>query len=567
VTEGWKHLVHDPSAVIAYVKAHTTDLRNAQSHPIFAELGNAHPSEWSLLEAIRLAVSDGKLRFGAYLHLVPALAHANGASASELLNLLKHLRTFDSGYMWITQEPLTSLFRQTGLGRATLQLAISDPDTFIGDVDLLADLVCRAEAGDGLPFFESLPAESNAAARTALLRGIWTLNDSAALPISPALAERLWPLSLAAKDVVETEFLGWGIACRLVSVHDEAIELITQASQNGPQVAHSAIAQWVRVRPAERWPDESRLMLVRNMLSAAMSESSSRPIVDQLIALLLYTPAAQGSMLQLCEDIFSKTVPTNPASDFPNVLSALHSDRRLYSVALTRLLLSSATSLPSLQDLLQHGFQEPEAFVPDAALMYSATPEQRVRAVHRILAEAVSGPALCNFTYRLGEADELQPWGGDAFLRVFIDHIAHEFPQSALEFLRAKKESLAPENRIRSLVTEALEPIERWRSVLMDLPILPELAPSEEKRAALHRRAVRENRRMQKEARAQSIFAKLTTPLNVSQGSRVVSRSPNRPPVVIELKTLSHSFEWPGSDVSDPLARLTRRMKYAQDGE
>jgi hypothetical protein len=147
---------------------------------------------------------------------------------------------------------------------------------------------------------------------------------------------------------------------------------------------------------------------------------------------------------------------------------------------------------------------------------------------------------------------------------VFIDHIAQEFPATALDFLKTKAATLILGSRTHSLVLQALEPIERWQAILMSLPRLSELVPSEDKQIAINRRVFREQRRMHREAREQSVFAKLTTPLLVAQGNRVISRSPTRPPAVIELKAVSHAFELPGSDSSDPLARLTRRLKYAQ---
>lgn len=564
--EGWKQLVKDPAALVAFIQAQTISSPDPSHHPIFVELAEAHPSEWNLIEAIKVTVtSDRKQRLGAYLHLIPALAHVKGMTATELLDLLRHLRSVDEAYSWVIQTPLASLFSGSDLGQETLLRAISsEPSTAIGDVELVADLLCRAEGVNALPFLESLPAEANAAARVALLRGVWTLGDAAAMPVPPALAARLWPLAMMAKDNPDTEFLGWGIACRLMPLRDEARQLVTRASVEGPVVALNAIAQWLMVRPAERWPDESRLAIVRNMLGAGMTDASIRQQSDRLIAMLLHTAPAQGSMLELCESIFSTQAPINPATDFSNVLGALSSTRPLYSKALTRVLIAPSISLRSLQTLLQHGFQEPEAFVPEVSLLRAASPERRVRVVHRLLAETVSGPALCHFFFALGSDEELQPWGAEAFLHVFIDHIAQEFPATALDFLKTKAAASTPGTRIHSLVLQALQPIEQWQSVLMNLPRLSELVPSEDKQIAINRRVYREQRRMHREAREQSVFAKLTTPLLVAQGSKVISRSPTRPPAVIELKAVSHAFELPGSDASDPLARLTRRLKYAQ---
>jgi hypothetical protein len=561
----WRNHLNDPAAIMAHVQSLVIGDPQPNDHPIFADLGAAHPGEWNLLEVVKIVVVEKPTRLSAYINLFPALAHLKSISAAELVDLLVHLRGQDDGYSWAIVGPLKSLFARSDLGRDALTLAISAEEVGQEEVQLLADLLCRTEGREALSFLESLPGETNMKARTALLGGICALLDIGALDMTAPLSDRLWPLSLLAIEVDRSAFLGWEIACRLLPVHEQARNVVTKAAQEGPQKAHAAIYRWLIIRPERHWPDESCLALVRNMLSAARSDAVVRRTVDSLLAGLSRVKGARASLLSLLDVIFGNDMSGNPKTDFPCVYSTVTSDRSLYSTLLSRLLLGVSVSVPALRELIQHGFLEPTAFVPDAKQFELATPADRTRALHRVLAETVSGPALCNFIYGLGSAEELQPWAAETFLHAFIDHIALEFPQAALDFLNEKATDLDDKHRMIPLVERALDPIARWRAVLLALPKLAELEPSDEKKIALTRRAIREQRQIQKQVREQSVLAKIATPLNVSQGRRVISRSPGRPPGLIEMKTMSHSFEMPGSEAADPLAALTRRMQYLKD--
>jgi hypothetical protein len=559
-------LLSNPAALMAHVGSLTLRDQRPHEHPIFVEMAAAHPDKWNLIETLKATVDQGgTARQLCYFHLVPALAHLRTMSPSELCGLLAHFRANDTGYTWAVERPLTTLFGGTDIGRETLLLAISDEGVLsTEDIELLADILCRADPDIELEFFDSMPTDENELARAAVLRSSCTLLDLGAHAIAPERLEKLWQLTRRAIDSEHSAYLGWEMGCRLAQTDERAKGLITAAALLGPEKAQAAIFRWITVLPGDTWPNAYLKELVGLMLSSALKGSMESGRVDALMALLLNRSKARAAMLDLCDVIMDRLNSEGMKRQFSAVFATLTSDRALFPLVLTRYLLRSSTSVLPLRELIQHAFLEPPLFVPDPAQFRDATPEARLHAIHRLLAETVHGVALCQFIYRFGVEKDLQPWGSEVFKDVFINHIALEFPQTALEFLKERVQSLVPDSRVAGLIRQVLEPIQHWHTVLMSLPIPAELQPATEKVLAIQRHDAREQRRIQKEARAASVFASIATQLNVTQGRRVISRSAARAPTLIELKTFTHSLELPGSEISDPLAGLMRRLKYLE---
>jgi hypothetical protein len=136
-----------------------------------------------------------------------------------------------------------------------------------------------------------------------------------------------------------------------------------------------------------------------------------------------------------------------------------------------------------------------------------------------------------------------------------------EYPAATLEFLESRTGSLVDGAPSARMYREFLEHASGWREVLASLPRLNELRPTDTQLYALHGVRQRMNREIMRVAEERSIFAAMTTRVQIAQGRRFASHTTFGPAQVVDMQEASHSVELPSSELADPVGGMLRRAK------
>ncbi|MDB6161714.1 MAG: hypothetical protein JWO04_5420 [Gammaproteobacteria bacterium] len=558
--------LHDLPALLEVIYVATRGDGRGQKQQIYKELASRHGNEWSLLQAIRTAVADEKMRQKAYLCLMPAVAHLQ-ISPTEICELTAFLRKQDPKHLWSLREPVTALFRSTAsLGQQCIDYAVAHPDELsFDDVAILLNAFATASPEAALRYFHSIVGSGSERARTAALRGITVIADTLGASVLVPYAKDLRASTESAINTEGTAFSAWLVLCRLSEIDPALRPMIERAAESGPKQAQAAICGWLPRLPAEVWPEESFVRIAQRLLIAALNDDAIRPEVDGAIGRLIDVPATRSFVLQVCDALCEPGRQIELKEVFPNIFGAFTAESALFSQVASRWLLKPKVATIPLRSLLQHTFLDPESLTPDVGVFVEAESSTRVKAVRRVLGVSLSGPAICHFMFVFATASDLQPWGLEAFREVFTNYLFVEFPNAAREFLSGKSTTVDANSPIGAAITELLGALTEWDGVLRSLPEAKELRPSEAKLWALRRVWAHEQREIHKQAERQSVFAQFVTKFNVKQGRKVVTRIPGQPPQLMELKQMSHSFELPGSERSDPIWGQRQRLLYLRD--
>jgi len=375
-------------------------------------------------------------------------------------------------------------------------------------------------------------------------------------PVEAKLTARL----LGATQEPERSYPAWMALTAVTAFSGLAMDALQRGLENGEASALIAAGHWLQMQASATVgvtavPVEN---LVRTMLRHAVDKEEARRAVDSAISSLMYQNLTRPLVLPCVADLC--LLDEDVAQLFPDTLSAVCEHQPDFASLLTRWLLAPDVTFTAVRSLLSRctAGQAPAGL--DTAMFAAAGPDRKVAAARRLLGLTHNGPVLCQFISVLAESPAVQPDGLNMAAQMLNEAFV-EYPNATVEFLQGRtrpSERNEPFSHVyRGVYANAL----RWRRVLARLPRLNELCPTDSQLHALRAMRSRMNREILRVANEHSIFAALSTKMNIAQGHRFVVRTEHGLTSISEMQQASHAIELPSSELADPVGGMLRRAR------
>lgn len=180
----------------------------------------------------------------------------------------------------------------------------------------------------------------------------------------------------------------------------------------------------------------------------------------------------------------------------------------------------------------------------------------------RILGVCVFAPPACSLIFSMLAVSDAEgrtyPFVGP----IFGDYLSDEFPDTTLRFLELKAAEAAVNSPLRSFLDGLINHARERKRFYDELPKLKELIPAPEKRAALRIVKTKEQREIFAQAEEASIFALITTRVNLKYGRAMAMRRDGNFSESTLLNEHSFSIELPRSETRDPVMGVMRRGNF-----
>ncbi len=373
-------------------------------------------------------------------------------------------------------------------------------------------------------------------------------------PVQAKLTVRL----LAGTREPARSYPAWMALTVVTAFSASAMAALQQGLEDGEASALVAAGHWLQMQASDMvsvaaLPLEN---LARTMLRHAVDKDEARRAVDSAISSLLYRNLTRPLVLPCVADLGS--LDEDVTQLFPQTLSAVCEHQTDFVSLLTRWLLAPDVTFTAVRSLLSRCTAGQAGL--DTAMFASAGPDRKVAAARRLLGLTHNGPVLCQFISVLAESTALQPDGLNMAAQMLNEAFV-EYPNATVEFLqvrtRPSERKEAFSHVYRGVYANAL----RWRRVLARLPRLNELRPADTQLHALRAMRSRMNREILRVANEHSIFAALSTKMNIAQGRRFVVRTEHGLTSISEMQHASHAIELPSSELADPVGGVLRRAR------
>lgn len=147
------------------------------------------------------------------------------------------------------------------------------------------------------------------------------------------------------------------------------------------------------------------------------------------------------------------------------------------------------------------------------------------------------------------------------FIRsVYGQHVGHDYPHQAVEYLKARTTDAAHDEDIKKLADEVAGGLQAGLDALDALPVLKEFMPPSEKAKRFAKERHRQMNEAMEEASKDSIWRQIATNIPLKAGRRTFQRIQGRYTDVTELKSMSHSVALPRSEIFDPAGSARERF-------
>lgn len=539
--------------------AHLRGIANLEEREkLQRELGRRHGQTIDLVERLRAWPVDGSTR--AVTHLLPALLHAP-ITKVQLLQLLQFAAAAGGSARYRVTEVVRNAFVASPRASRDVGLAMRADHSLTPALSIWITAFVQAAPGDAAAYVTELPTETSSE-RELVANFLETLR-----PFLPSVVQMLAPHAerLLAAVLLEAPKIGlhfsvlWSAVRTLAHFYVPAMDVLMDASRAGQTPALIALANWLPGQSDSALGASSVPLsdVVDVLLQHSLSDEELRKrAVDSNLASLLYTEALRPIVISRVKRLASVDAPI--AEMFSEVFNAIADHQGLFAALLTDWLLSASATLAAVRSVLAMCTGSRAPPVLDAPTFTAAPMDRQVVACRRLLNLTMDGPTLCEFIGLLAQESGFQPQG--------LRYASEMLPAAMDEFPGAAEDFLAPRTRAdrrndpyaplyRAVYARALQ----WRRVLMRLPKLNELKPSDPHLHALRSMHVRHSQEVMRAARAQSILGQIATTVHTAQGRRFVSHLEPGPTGISGMVAQSHSFELPSSERSDPLGGLIRR--------
>lgn len=375
-------------------------------------------------------------------------------------------------------------------------------------------------------------------------------------PVEEMLTARL----LAGTREPKRSYSAWIALAAITVFSGSAMDALQRGLESGEASALIAAGHWLQMQASATVGVTAVPVanLMRTMLRHVVDKEEARRAVDSAMSSLLYRDPTRPLVLPCVADLGS--LDEDVAQLFPQTLIAVCEHEPDFMSLLTRWLLAPEVTFTAVRSLLSRCTAGQAPVGLDTAMFASASPDRKVAAARRLLGLTHHGPVLCRFISVLAESPALQPDGLNMAAQMLNEAFV-EYPNATVEFLQGRTrppERKEPFSHVyRGVYANAL----RWRRVLARLPRLNELRPTDSQLHALRAMRSRMNREILRVANEHSIFAALSTKMNIAQGRRFVVRTEHGLTSISEMQQASHAIELPSSELADPVGGMLRRAR------
>lgn len=521
-----------------------------------ADLGSRHGQGVDMVERF-LAWPEEDARNRA-AHFIPVLAHAN-LNAAEVIQVLRAVLTLKTNAKYRLTDVIRAAFaRDIEVAHEVSKAMVADLPLALGAPNWV-HAFCQAAPQDAAVFSTQISL-TEPDARSLLSLFLETLRSSE--PSIKAVLEPHFPRFLEAllQDGPFEELYSshWAAVVWLGEVHEPAMRALMLAVTAGQASAVVALASSLPGRSSTTLGAGTVLLqdAVALLLEKGLYNERVRGIVDTNVSSLLYNATLRHIIVGCVQQLATQQVEV--AHAYSETLQAIAQQTDDFSTILTTWLTQEASqvAVKSLLDMCSGGIAP---IVLNASVFQAATQERQVVACRRLLNLTLHGPTLCQFIGILAEDPALQPHGL-SYAQQMLRQAMDEYPGSAQDFLKSRTRHNDKDKEFAKLYRPMLTRALRWHRVLKSLPDRLELRPSSEQRQALRAMQLKRARETMRAAEEGSIFASISTKLHVAQGHRFVSHMEHGPSEITSMTSLSHSFELPSSELSDPLGARFRRL-------
>lgn len=534
------------------VRAHT---RADQGDELWKALGRADGQGFNLVQRLAAWPTSITLR-----KLLPALAFIPSLDMASALQVLRLTGQLGQSYGHLVPPQLAPhIAARPDLGTSLGEALRADQEFDEAATRAWARAFAIGSPEQAAQYSLALLAGgTNAGFLLATLLQFLPMSDAAVTmalqPHEANIAAALFGASSAVGEDV------WHALTAIAGLSPTAMNELQRAMQEGEVHALHAVAHWFYkvATPAVGATDVPLGTLVRVLLKHSLANAEVRQRVDSGVASLMFRQALRPIVLPCIAELGQ--VDGDVVDAFGEIFERL-SDRPDDFIALvTDWLVSERVTFAALRSVLAQCTMSQQLAGLNAELFSTAPVPRQVVAARRLLALLHNGPTLCLFIAALAETVALQPAGLEMAGQMLNEAFA-EYPAATVGFLESRTGSLGDDRLSVRMYREFLEHASAWREVLASLPRLNELRPTDTQLYALHGMRQRMNREIMRVAEERSIFAAMTTRIQIAQGRRFASHTTFGPAQVVDMQEASHSIELPSSELADPVGGMLRRAR------
>ena len=180
--------------------------------------------------------------------------------------------------------------------------------------------------------------------------------------------------------------------------------------------------------------------------------------------------------------------------------------------------------------------------------------------VRRMLGYLSGDEVLIQLVFSLARTREAKTRTFGFIRSVYEQHVGHDYPHQAIEYLKARSVDDAEGEEVRKLADEVAGALQAGLDALDALPVLKEFMPPSEKVKRFAKERHRQMNEAMEEASKDSILRQIVTNIPLKAGRRTFQRIQGRYTDVTELKSMSHSVALPRSEIFDPAGSARERF-------
>lgn len=325
---------------------------------------------------------------------------------------------------------------------------------------------------------------------------------------------------------------------------------------------------------AIQWKDEisEELKEIFNIIIGCSVERD-RQILD-LLDRYLYLQVKKGKWreaLQIMQKIFIANKYLAQYQDFFDCMDSVQSELRRYSAEITLeaieyILIGGIDQLFfGVGLLIKIGdIQKLHDIKNESGILRTFTDAQMVHLMKGILYYAVDNKAICYMAFRLLE---FSSESGSLYIEFCMKEVFENYPATMCEAAEHYKES--EEEKQRCLADNVIKRQEFLRSERSLSYNIKDLQPSHERQYIYHRAQMEQNRRINKSANEQSVFAQLFSTKTMKYGERnahvMTGRKDEKIYQVTPYMRHEYQVELPSVYVEDPVEFELRRRAYLEE--
>jgi hypothetical protein len=500
----------------------------------------------------------------AALELMNAVEHIRDLNVVDARRYLDFAARVPEGYQYLAAIKLVRAFQTTPTLTGMLFDALTESDPPLEVLNAWA-----IAAGNGTRVVAVALALAGSGSNADALLCLVLQSVDLSLPeviaeLSPResdVVQRLGETALAFQPPLSP----WWVLARLSLLYERAGAAVVAAVLNGEVRAVVGLANSLAGQPLPafgrgEYPMRATIAL---LVDAAMRSESVQPGVDNALAILSRRTETHEDVMQAWEELGRSHDPVE--SIFKKTFDAIGRHRLSMARLLSAWLIDDKASNSRIRALISaHEIGRP--VVLDIGRLASAVAERRIKVARRLLALTYDGPTLCGFIQIFAEEALLQP-AGVGTAGEMLNYALDEFPSAAHAFLKEKAHAAPKGSHFRAMYRSLYCNALIWHRELDRLPVAGELQAESRQAQALWAMQNRHNRDILRGARAQSIFASMSTNLHIAQGQRVVSHQGMQTSAILDLQAHSQAMELPNSEIADPVGGVLRRRQLLRNAK